>query len=311
MGPLVITLLVAAGEGDAADTRAMLQALSEALGPEVHAAAREGAAPLDDEAMLAVERATTSDVAAVVTWSGKSKLEARLRIHVRAADRWLERGLAFAPSDDLRERGRTLGFTLASMLPTRTPPAIGPRAPPPVAIVVPPPAPPPRLAVDLMVMGSLGLGGNADGLGGAFALRRSLTPRVAVRAELLGRTGVVQAAEATSLSLHLAAGVAFSPLGDPATRRASLALRADLGLFYESLGHLSPDDIDRVRRARVIPGADLVVEGSVRLLGSAALVLGVGTEVAFGRTDVNVHEEKVAVLPPLRLVTSLGLRHYF
>jgi hypothetical protein len=34
-------------------------------------------------------------------------------------------------------------------------------------------------------------------------------------------------------------------------------------------------------------------------------------EVAFGRTDVFVHEKKVAVLPALRLVSSLGLRHYF
>ena len=39
--------------------------------------------------------------------------------------------------------------------------------------------------------------------------------------------------------------------------------------------------------------------------------LGVGAEVAFGHTDIYVHERKVAVLPPLRLVSSLGLRHYF
>jgi hypothetical protein len=155
------------------------------------------------------------------------------------------------------------------------------------------------------------VGGNADALGGAFAVRRALTPTLALRAELLGRTGVVQAAEATSLSLHLTAGLAFSPLGNPASQRVSLALRADVGAFYESLGHLSPDDIDRVRQARVLPGADLVLEGSLRILGSAAIVMGVGAEVAFGRTDVNVHQAKVAVLPPLRLVSSLGLRHYF
>jgi hypothetical protein len=162
-----------------------------------------------------------------------------------------------------------------------------------------------------MVMGSLGVGGNGDGLGGAFAVRRTLAPWVGVRGELLGRTGVVQAAEATALSLHLTAGLAFTPLGDPATHRVSLALRADAGVFYESLGHLSPDDIDRVRQARFLPGADLILEGSVRILGSAAVVVGVGAEVAFGRTDVYVHQEKVAVLPPLRLVSSVGLRHYF
>jgi hypothetical protein len=311
VGPLVITLLVAAGQGDAADTGAMLQALVEALG-DVRAAAREVEGPLGDEAMLAAERDTASDVVAAVTWAGPAKLEARVRLHVRASDRWVERGLTFAASDDLRERGRTLGFTMASMLPDRAPP---PRAaqPPPAAIATPPapPAPPPRLALDLMVMGSLGLGGNADALGGAFAVRRALAPWLSVRGELMGRTGVVQAAEATSLALHLAAGVAVSPLGNPATRRAGLEVRADLAVLYESLGHLSPDDIDRDRQARLVPGGDLVIEGSVRVLGSAAVVLGVGAEVAFGRTDVFVHERKVAELPPLRLVSSLGLRHYF
>jgi hypothetical protein len=106
-------------------------------------------------------------------------------------------------------------------------------------------------------------------------------------------------------------GLAANLLGDPSVGRTSLAVRGDAGLFYESLGHLSEDDVDRVRRARLLPGADLVLEGSVRVLGSAAVVLGVGAEVAFGRTDVFVHEKQVAVLPPLRLVSSLGLRHYF
>jgi hypothetical protein len=311
VGPLVITLLVAAGDGDAADTRAVLQALAEALGG-VRAAVREAEGAPDDQALLALERDTASDVVAAVSWSGATKLEARVRLHVRASDRWLERGLTFAASDDLRERGRTLGFTMASMLPDRTPPPRG-APPPPAALAAPAaPAPPPaRLALDLMVMGSLGVGGNADALGGAFALRRVLAPWIAVRGELLGRTGVVQAAEATALSLHLAGGVALSPLGNAATRRASLEVRTDVALLYESLGHLSPDDVDRVRRARLVPGGDLVIEGSIRVLGSAAVVLGVGAEVAFGRTDVFVHERKVAVLPPLRLVSSLGLRHYF
>jgi hypothetical protein len=310
MGPLVIVLLVAAGDGDSADTQAVLQALAEALS-NVRAAARETEGPPGDEAILALERDTASDVIAAVSWAGPAKLEARVRLHVRASDRWVERGLTFAASDDLRERGRTLGFTMASMLPDRTPPPRVAPPPAPAVVAVAPPAPPPRLALDLMVMGSLGVGGDADALGGAFVLRRALAPWIAVRGELLGRAGVVQAAQATSLSMHLAAGVAVSPLGNPATRPASLEVRTDLAVMYESLGHLSSDDVDRVRQARLIPGADLVLEGSLRVLGSAAVVLGVGAEVAFGRTDIFVHESKVAVLPPLRLVSNLGLRHYF
>src|SRR5947207_2129671 len=240
MGPFVFALLVAAGEGDAPDTAALLQALGEALGSEVKVVAREGEGPRNDQAMLALERATGSAVTAAVAWSGGEKLEARVRLHLRSSDRWIDRGLSFAPSDDLRERGRALGFTLASMLPDRTPSPAAARPPPPMVVAAPPP-PPSRLAVDLMVLGSLGVGGNADGLGGAFAMRWAVSPKLALRAELMGRTGVVQAAEATALSLHLGLGVAFSPLGDPAARRANLEIRGDLAMLYESLGHLSPD----------------------------------------------------------------------
>ena len=309
VGPLVFTVLVAAGQGDSPESRALLQALVEALGAEVRAVLREQET-IDDEAMLALEQSTASDVAAAVSWS-PDRLLARVRLHVRASDRFIERSLGFAASDEPRERGRTLGFTMASMLPGRSPPAAAARPPPPIVVIQPAAAPPSRLALDLMVMGSLGVGGNADALGGAFAFRRALSPRLAVRAELLGRTGVVQAAQATSLSLHLTVGLTANLLGDPAARGVHLALRGDAGAFYESLGHLSEDDVDRVRQARVLPGGDLVLEASLPVLGSAAVVLGFGTEVALGRTDVFVHDRQVAVVPALRLVTSLGLRHHF
>jgi hypothetical protein len=316
MGPLVFTILVAAGQAETAETHALLQALVDALGGEIRTVVHEENGPLTDEALIASERGTTSDVTAAVSWAGSEKVEARVRVHVRASDRWIDRTVGFAFSDDLRERGRTLGFTIASMLPDRTPAQtaatpIGPRPPPTVALAPSVPPPRSRLALDLMVMGSLGVGGNADGAGGALALRRVLAPRLAMRAEVLGRTGVVQSAQATSLSVHLGVGVTAGLLGDLAVRRANLALRADLALFYESLGHLSADDVDRVRQARLLPGGDLMLEGSLPVLGSAALVLGLGAEVAFGRTEVFVHERRVAVLPPLRLVSTLGLRHHF
>jgi hypothetical protein len=282
----------------------------------VTAVAHEADGPLSDEAALKMERETDSAALAVLTWLGPSRLEARVRLHLRDGDRWIERGLSFAPSDDMRERGRTVGFTLASMLPEQRPVVRRAQAPPAAApFVVSSPAPlsskPARFAVDALVIGSLGVRGNADGLGGAFALRRAVVPWLALRAELAGRTGVVQNAEATSLFFHGGLGVCLSPFGNAPSRRADLAARIDVALFYESLGHLSSDDRERVRRSRFVPGGDLVLEGSLRLLSSAALVLGVGAELAFGRTDVYVHGARVTVVPPLRFVGSLGFRHYF
>jgi hypothetical protein len=317
VGSLVFTLLVAAGEGDSPATQAILRALTESLGLGVTAVAREVQGAQTDEAALAIEDQTGSAAVAVVSWVGAPRLEARVRVHLHDTDRWLTRGLTFLPSDDLRERGRTLGFTLASMLPDRRP---TPRAetspaaprPPPIVITLPPPAPPPsRWALDALVAGSLGVNGDADGIGGAFAVRRTLVPALAVRLEVSGRTGVLQVAQATAISLHAGLGLCWNPLGNPATHRADLGLRADLGAFFESLSHLSPDDAERVRQARFLPGGDLMLEGSVRVFDSAALVLGLGGELAFGRTDVYVHEAHVSVIPPLRLVTNLGLRQYF
>lgn len=317
-GALVFTLLVAAGEGDSPATRAMVQALSESLGAGLETRVREVEAPLSDEAALRVEGAAEAGALAVLSWSEPSRRVARVRVHLREGGRWLERSIEFAAGDDPGERGRTIGFTLASMLPVRDRSAANTAAAPPagrsVAVGLPAaPAPdqPARYALDALVFGSLGVSGDADGVGGAFAVRRAVHSKLAVRFELSGRTGIVQAAEATSLSLHGTLGLCLSPFGNPAARRADLSLRAALGVFYESLGHLSSDDRERVRQSRFVPGGDLVLEASFRALGSASLVLGAGSELAFGRTDVYVHGQRVAVLPALRFVASLGLRQYF
>ncbi|HEX2659704.1 MAG TPA: hypothetical protein VHU40_15575, partial [Polyangia bacterium] len=80
---------------------------------------------------------------------------------------------------------------------------------------------------------------------------------------------------------------------------------------YEGLSHLSPDDVARVRKGRLLPGAALVVEGRYWLGPDAAIVLGAGPEVIFGRTDVIVHQMKMAELVPLRAAMHVGLRISF
>jgi hypothetical protein len=308
VGPILFTLLVAAGEADTPATHAIVQALRDALAGDVVTTVLETEGVPSDDELLAQEPETSRGVIALVRWSGETRLEAQVKVHLRASGRWIERRLAFAPTDDPRERGRTLGFTLASMLPER-----GPGPPKPRALVTEPmpTQQPGQFALDALVLGSLGVNGNAAGVGGGVAVRRAPLPSLALRGELAGRTGVVQPAQATALSLRLAVGVAWSPFFPLQARRANLAVRADLALFYESLGHLSADDVERVRQGRFLPGADLALEGSFPVLGQAALVVGLGAELTFGHTDVYVHRQKVAVIPPLRLVTFVGLRHHF
>ena len=63
----------------------------------------------------------------------------------------------------------------------------------------------------------------------------------------------------------------------------------------------------RSASARLLPGAAALRRRPVALSPTLALVLGAGPEVAFGRTDVFVHQEKVAELAPFRLVVEGGL----
>ncbi len=122
------------------------------------------------------------------------------------------------------------------------------------------------------------------------------------------RFGEVGGAQAAAVDLAAGAGVVLFLIPPAEQRRTALALRADALLLYESLSHLSSDDVEPVRGARLLPGARALVEGQLAEISpTLSLVLGAGPEVAFGRTDIFVHQEEVAELPPLRLVVEGGL----
>ena len=121
------------------------------------------------------------------------------------------------------------------------------------------------------------------------------------------RFGEVSVAEAAATNLGAAAGVVLFLVPPADQRRFALALRADAILLYESLSHLSPDDAEAVRGAHLLPGAAALVEGHLAVSPTLALVLGAGPEIAFGRTDVFVHQEKVAEIAPFRVVVTGGL----
>ena len=75
----------------------------------------------------------------------------------------------------------------------------------------------------------------------------------------------------------------------------------------QSLSHLSQDDAAPAQRGRALPGAAVLLEGQWAVSPTLALLLGGGAELAFGRTDVLVHLQKVAELAPFRLVVQGGL----
>jgi hypothetical protein len=153
-GPAALIVLVGAGESADPTTLAMDRATRVALDDvalEIHES--HTPTPSDEEA-LAVEKATHSVAIVELRWTDGSHRKATLRIHLANEARWVERAIAFKPSDAFAERGRTLGFAVASMLPdwgTRTGTAAtaatatagGTTAPAAAATSTPSPAPAP------------------------------------------------------------------------------------------------------------------------------------------------------------------------
>lgn len=133
MGDAVtLIVLVAAGAAGDPTTVAMTGATRDALGGAPVEVRETRGAP-DDEAALAIETSAHADAIVELRWAPRHG-QATLRLHIAAGGRWIERVIRFKPSDAYAERGRTLGFEVASMLPEaaadRSPPPVSPSATP-------------------------------------------------------------------------------------------------------------------------------------------------------------------------------------
>ncbi|MDB4936359.1 MAG: hypothetical protein JWP87_3331 [Labilithrix sp.] len=320
-----VVVILATGDPDDGSTRAIEQALHSALGNDavvtIRSASRDsaaGASPSDDGAALV----------GVVSWSDRQK---RATIHVTNArdGRSSDREIRFDPADVASERGRTIGFALASMVPAEAlatndapKPATAetmPIAPRAEATPVPPAEPserPPSLprpngmAVDASAVATTALAGYGGGFGGVFAFRLPLAGAIGARVALGARGGDVAPAQATSRVFSGGVGLTWQPWLD-ARRRWAAGARFDALLLHHQLTHLSDDDPESVRLSRFVPGFDAALEGAFRFAGQALVVMAVGSEVALGRTEVLVRQHEAATLSPVRIFGEMGVRVAF
>jgi hypothetical protein len=250
-----------------------------------------------------------------ITWTDEQRSEARLDVVSTDGGPARSSTIAFAASDPLAERGRAIGLVLAALLApenrARLERARAARADvAPATTVVsasPPPTPARHFALDAGAEAGFAVGGAGSGIGGAIGLRWQPGPRIGLRVGIQARFGEIAVAEATATGLGATAGAVLFVIPPADQRRFALALRADAILLYESLSHLSPDDAEAVRGAHLLPGADALLEGQLAISPTLALVAAAGSEIAFGRTDVFVHQAKVAEIPPFRVVVTGGL----
>ncbi len=268
--------------------------------------------PRDEDAELYGDMVRANAVAAV-TMSGST---ASVRMFARIRGTWSERVVEFAVADAALERGRTLGFTLAALLPDPAEAVVGA----PIASGDAPAKAPERTPAPLVdapkrplgvapVVGTesaLSAGATLAQLGGFSAVGASLGARwsfpsqLAIAMEVQARTARIPSVSARLLDLRLAIGLGrwweagswrFGVQADGVVMRTSIAR-----------------DVDE--RARFIPAFALSSFVEWPVIGASYMGASVGAEVVPGETRVYVGSEGVLALPPLRLLVALrfGLR---
>lgn len=269
-----------------------------------------------DDALATREGATRH--AAVVAEVRADGTHVHLRVLVVGEARWSERDLGFSDRDRPEERGRTLGFAVASMMPViadaPTEPPRPPIVPPPPPRVPEAPVPPaPRRwfgAIDAMGVGALGLGGAGGGFGAMIA--GTLQPRApwSIRVAVSPRFGDIPEAQATTLTVVTGLGVALQ-LGAQRPGTFGFGARLDLLAGFVRVTHFSADDPVPDHQSRWLPGFDAAIEGLIRVTPGFAVVLASGIEGFWGSTDVYVRGQPVATMSPLRLLGEVGIRARF
>jgi hypothetical protein len=320
---LVLIVLVSTTEARSTTSSAVQHAAEEVLGNKAQVTVEAyTTAPADAEL---TEKARSADLVAELSWQDAEHRHAVVHCYVTRLQRFVNRQLDFEDQDDLRERGRLIGFALASMAPEREPapePAAAlPKAEPPAnpkgptsrerAHAIEPPPSAAVGALDATLLGAAGLGGPADGLGAGIAGRWFFHRGLALRLATGVRHGDVSAARAVSELFFGGLGVAFQFSNPESLSSLTLGGRTDLLLMSYSLRHRRTEDEAPQHQSRIMGGADLLLEATWYAWKHAGLFVNGGSELAFGHTDVLVAGKEVADIPPLRLVGEAGIRATF
>ena len=299
--PLALVVVVVTGGGSDPVNTATVQAAEQALGTAATVAVVE-VADGDDEALLRVANDKHAAIA-LVRWQTPSS--AVVHFHGWGSPRWVDRTVVFEKDDAPGERGRTLGFTLASMMPEAAPITVSP----PKAETPPVQPERPRRwygAIDATASGAFAPQEFGTGLGAQLGFSL-FWRRLGLRLGWAIRAGDVPPAQATALYMGGTLGFSMRFLEPQPHQRFGFAARVDMLLLYQSLTHLSSDDVTPAHQDRWLGGADAVLLGTFDLTPAAAVVVSAGVESAFGTTTVFIGANPVAQVFPVRILADIGV----
>ncbi len=325
--PLVLVVLL----GTAADPTAesMIATTRRVLGPDAIVLADTSDVRSDQEALAIGERVKARAIARI-RWSDGASGVAHLHVHVGPTDGWTDEEISFSPQDASGEKGRTVGYALSSMVQrieqkqAEANEAAAPSPPPPSSppLPLPPPSSPPKPSepppaasarpiapardLDLSVYGIGAIDRVGGPIGASGGLRWWPTRPIGLRGAVGGRTGDLPGAGATTTALFGSAGVGCrTTLG----RIFEVGARADVVFYRVSVERRESGSSST--RGRWLGASQLVLEASWAIHPTFGLVMGVGGEIAFGTTVVNVGDATVADVPNARAVAELGARARF
>jgi len=345
----ILAIVVAVGEASNPATVALRASAQESLGPETSILLVETVEPTNAQS-LRVERELGAGAVVLLVWREAAHLHALLRLHVTNSNRWITREIGFSSRDTLEERGRTLGFTIGSVWPetetgARSPPeakspvekrrAEAPtentpstvQHPPEVKVTraVPPrevgPAPAPSagaaraemrpfrpVRIGISAVGAMGIGGPANGLGGGAEGELFLTGDFGFRIGASVRAGSISELPGRDLVSSLTAGLEWWPLPISSDGRMGFGLRADALALHHQVSATTAGQAES--QGRFLLGTDLLVVVALRLTSRVEFVAGLGSEMAFGTTEIRTGSthQTVATIPALREIAEAGIR---
>ena len=320
---LLLVVLLAAGEADDPVAAPMARAAEEALGAQAEVVLREMRRLPSDEDAVKLGYDLRAEAVVELAWADALHKEAIIRVRTRPGERWVQREITFSEADAASERGRTLGFAAASMIPVEPPHEAGPMnpvpAPPPPAVPEPPPAAPPppnkpppmrRRAFsglfEALAIGTAGLDGEGPGLGGGLAVEVMITGHVALRLAGEARTAPIPSVSASSYSFLAAPGLAWRPVLATGSQPIAFGVHVDAMLGGYGLSHAGDS-----APLQWSPGARALLDTAWMAGQGAGISLALGAETPFRTVRIVEGGSTMKTYYPLRFVSEVGVRASF
>ena len=327
--PTIVVILVAAGAADSTAAIEMTRSAEEALDPGTLVTVREGL-PVTDGQAVNLATSLHADSVVTITWQADGR-SAHLHVYSTRVAAWKDRDISFGADDAEKERGSTIGFAIAAMVPRHpaesTPPSEVRAAPLPTPAVPhvdvqgtkdarpeiadqrePEQGPSPTSSahhgrIDLLGNTGAALGGGGFGLGAELGVCWEVSSAFCLR---MGGGYWSYLRNDVSLSLAQAkAGLGWDLLRKDGRRPLVLGLRGDAVASLQNASGM------RANGTRWMPSIAVAANAAWYVTTSLALVAEIGTDVSFGTTAVYLGADRATTFPNVRIFSGLGGRVQF